>query len=402
MHAIVLGAGVVGVTTAYYLAERGYRVTVIDRAVDVACETSHANGGQLSYSFTESLARPDFLNRMPSLIAGQDAAIQVHLRPELLGWGMRFLSQCRSERCRENSLALLQMGAQSARLMTDLRKVVDFDFSFRAAGKLVLLANDDEIRTAERTTRLKQEHGCDITLFSVDEAIAVEPALDAFDEPFKAAIYSAGDEVADARRFGAGMRAFLEHNFDVEFRLGTTAQQLIHTNGRVAGVRCDESLLADVVVICLGIWSRDLLKSVGVNPHIYPVRGYSVTLPLGEATPDVSLTSLKNSFVFSRLNGSMRIAGFADFDGRRSTRDDDRIATLLTTARRIAPHAADYDSEEKHPWGGFRPMTPSARPLVGRTIVDGLYLNTGHGMLGWTLACATAKNCADAVSGTNG
>jgi len=397
MHVVVLGAGVIGVSTAYYLAELGCRVTVVERADDVARATSYANGGQLSYSFTESLATPGFIMKIPALLLGRDIGARIRMSPQLMHWGVRFLTQCTSKRARTNSLTLLKTARRSQHLMSKLRQTISFDFAFRPAGKLVLLATDEEVRTAENSTALKRKHGSDVELLSASEATSVEPALAALDMPIKAAVYSRGDEVGDARKFVVGMRKYLEHQQDVTFHVGMSANRLIRKDGRIVGVHCDESINADAVVVCLGIWSRDLLRDVGVDPHIYPVRGYSVTLPISTASPSVSVTALRERFVFSRLNDTIRIAGFADFKGFDNRDDEDRVGALVNTARRVAPHAADYDIEDQHPWGGFRPMTPSGQPHAGRTNVEGLFLNTGHGMLGWTLACATGKATADAV-----
>lgn len=398
MHVIVLGAGVVGVTTAYYLAELGCRVTVIDRADEVASGASHANGGQLSYSFTDSLARPGFLSKIPGAIVGRETGSKVRVAPALVSWGSRFISQCSLKRSSSNTLSLLETAMRSAQLMADIRQKIPFDFSFRRAGKLVLLSNDDELRTAERTTALKQAHGSDAKILSPDDAIKLEPALQHFTQPFRAAIYAESDDVADARQFVEGMCAYLRDSGRVEFRMTTAADHLLRKGQCVVGVDCGEKLHADATVVALGAWSGELLRTVGINPHIYPVRGYSVTLPTGSEAPSVSITSLKGSFVITRLNGAMRIAGFADFRGFDNSSDQRRIGTLLKTAQRFAPEAADYTSDDRMPWGGFRPMTPSGRPCVGPTAIKGLYLNTGHGMLGWTLACATGRDAADAVT----
>jgi len=399
MHAIVLGAGVVGVTTAYYLAERGCRVTVIDRDTDVGNGTSRANGGQLSYSFTDSLARPEFLSKIPALLAGRDNTSHIRVSRRLIPWGSRFLMQCTSQRSRTNTMALLDMAMRSAELMPELRQKISSDFSYRKAGKLVLMTDPDDLRTAEQSTKRKQEHGCPVELVSRADALAVEPALAEFDEPFEAAVYSREDEVTDAHEFVVGLRNYLETTHKVEFRLGTAVNKLIRSNGRVTGVAGDDRLDADVVVVCLGPWSGDLLRGVGLKSNIFPVRGYSVTLPVGTDSPSVSITSLRNRFVFSRLNGNMRIAGFADFNGFDTRNDADRVRTLVDTARRVAPGAADYLCEQQQAWGGFRPMTPSGQPMVGPTRLDGLYVNTGHGMLGLTLAAATGEAVSQSILG---
>lgn len=401
MRTIVLGAGVVGVTTAYYLAKAGHRVTVIDRADSVASETSFANGGQLSYGFAEALATPAFVRKIPALLAGRNFATRIRVRPSLMPWAVRFLLQCTAGRAQANTIALLELARRSSDLMDELRQAVDPDDAFRPAGKIVLLSTDDEIRAAEKGTDAKRAHGFDVTMLSRAEAEAIEPAIGSFTGPVKAAVYSRNDGVADARRFSAGLQAHLQRVHDVSFLMRTPVHSLRLHKGSVHGVLAGDGagneITGDAVVVCLGAWSDDLLRPHGISTGIYPVRGYSVTLPAGPAAPSASLTSLTNRFVFSRLNGGMRIAGFTDFDGFNMSGDNPRIDTLVAAARRLAPDYADYDVTDKRRWGGFRPMTPSGLPSVGRTNMDGLYLNTGHGMLGWTLAAATARSVADAI-----
>lgn len=401
MHALVLGAGVVGVTTAYYLAEAGCDVTVIDRAAEVAAGASHANGGQLSYSFTDSLAKPAFVAKIPGLVFGQDEAAKVRLSTDLIRWGFRFLPECSRSRSTANTLALLGMAMRSARLLRALRERHSIDFAHRAAGKLVLLPAASDVREAKRSTRLKRRHGSDVELLTPDEVRNLEPALETLPDPFAGAVYSRSDEVADARAFVEGLRATLTAGGRVRFRLGRNVERLGgNGSGRIGAIVDDDVVAADAVVVCLGAWSRRLLDGAGVTAPIYPVRGYSLTLPPGEAAPAVSVTSLRHRIVFSRIDGFLRIAGFADFAGFDTSRDPERIATLIDVARRAAPAMADYDAPESGAWGGFRPMTPNGRPLVGATNVPGLFVNTGHGMLGWTLACASAHDAALAVTGS--
>lgn len=398
MHVVVVGAGVVGVTTAYYLSEQGCKVTVIDQADDVADGASFGNGGQLSYSFTDALAKPDFLTRIPALLAGRDPGSELKLVPELIPWGIRFLLQCTNARAKKNTVAVLKTAMRSAQLMRELRNDLTIDFSHRAAGKLVLISNTDDLKAAKNNTRMKRNHGCDIEILTHDAALTVEPALASLGDRFIAAVYSGKDEVADARLFTIGLTEWLRSAADVTFKLGIPVKPLTAVAGRLKAVRVgDEEIAADATVICTGAWSNQLLRPLGINPHIFPVRGYSVTLPPGEAAPSVSVTAPKQRIVYSRINGSMRIAGFADFKGFSNIDDSRRIEALVETAKKTAPAAADYSATMQRQWGGFRPMTPTGQPWVGGTAVKDLYLNTGHGMLGWTLACATGYDIAAAV-----
>jgi len=399
MRVIVLGAGVVGVTTAYYLSQLGYEVTVVDRASAVGDGASFANAGQLSYSFTDALAKPEFLANIPRLLLGRDPGVRVRVSPSLLAWGLRFVAQCTTKQARRNTLAVLKIAMRSAELMSDLRESLPFDFSHRKAGKLVLLSNESELAAARVASATKRSYGCETTTLTRDEALATEPALQHMSDEFIAAVYSESDAVADAREFTKGLSGWLETQGSVDFRLSSHVRKLVTRNGRAYGVEIDgETLESDAVVVCLGAWSHALLGTAGINPHVYPVRGYSITLPPGIAAPTVSITSLKHRMVYSRINGFLRVAGYADFTGFDTSADDERIRSLAQLARRLAPLAADYDTDNTRHWGGFRPMTPNGQPRVGQTGVDGLFVNTGHGMLGWTLACATGHEAAQAVA----
>jgi D-amino-acid dehydrogenase len=402
MHVIVLGAGVVGVTTAYYLSQVGCEVTVIDRADDVCEGASGANGGQLSYSFTDALAGPRFIRKIPGLLFGQDPGSMLRLEPGLLSWGMRFLSQCTSKRARQNTIAVLKTAMRSAELLLQLREHTRFDFSHRPAGKLVLLSSNDELKAAAASRELKRKHGCHTEVLTHAQAMQVEPAIQHMTGDFLGAVHSQDDEVADARVFTVKLRRWLEKTAQVSFHMGADVTRLLLENGEVKAVGIgDETVTADAFVVSMGAWSGRLLRTVGVNPRIYPVRGYSVTLPPTDQSPSVSVTALKQRIVFSRINGFLRIAGFADFKGFDVTSDERRIAALLKVARAVAPAAADFDVEDTQQWGGFRPMTPDGQPCVGATSVPGLFVNTGHGMLGWTLACASGYDAAQAVARTH-
>lgn len=401
MRIAVLGAGVIGVTTAYYLAERGHSVTVFDPAAGVASETSSANGAQLSYSYTDAMARPEFVQKIPGLMLGLDPAVRVRVLGNLalLPWGLQFLAQCTTARARENTLAVLETAMRSRALMTELQQRLGLEFAHRRAGKLVLLADEAAVAGARERAEMKRRSGCETQVLTPAEAIAIEPALADMDQGFAGAVYSDSDEVGDPRDFSLELARWLVANRHLELRLSEEVTGICSKRNRLTGIRTSQGEFQfDAAVVCLGPWSATLLRPQGIHPHICPVRGYSLTLPPGEHAPSVSITSIKHRMVFSRVGEVIRIAGFADFLGSDTRLDQQRVTTLLNTALRFAPMAADYGAADKKPWGGFRAMTPSGRPLVGTTRMPGLFLNVGHGMLGWTLACATGHDVAAAVS----
>jgi len=405
MRVAVLGAGVVGVVTAWYLAQRGHDVTVIERGDSVAGGTSYANAGQLSYSFTDALARPEFLRKVPGLMLGSDPGILFRARPSvaMLRWGGVFLRQCTAAQARDNTVAVLKLAMRSARLMDALMEAAEIDFSFVRAGKLVLLSGPEDVANARKSVLLKQEQGCETEVLMRDAALRVEPALAEMRADFIAAIYSRNDHVADARAFATGLADRLQRQAAVRFRMGETVGGLLTEAGRVRSVVTGTNeYAADAVVVCLGTGSASLLSPLGIDPAICPVRGYSITLPPGGSPPRVSVSDLRHRIVLSRLGPSVRIAGFADFVDFGTRRDACRIDALFETARRVAPLAADYEASDRQGWAACRPMTPDGRPRVGPTSIEGLFLNIGHGMLGWTLACATGHDVAELVGSEAG
>lgn len=399
MRVVVIGAGVIGVTTAYYLSELGLQVTVVDREAEVADGASFGNAGQLAYSYTDALANPAFLAKLPGIIGGRDLGCRVRAHSGLIPWGLRFLSECTRRKAEANTVAVLKVAMRSEQLLTDLRRRMPFDFSHRPAGKLVLLASEEAVRKAQAGVALKQTYGCETEILSREATVEIEPAVADMPVNFVGAVYSHRDSVADSRAFTTNMRRMLEASGQAEFLLGANVSRLVEESNRLKCVELDDGeLTADAVVVCSGAWSGQLLRSVSINPHIYPVRGYSVTLPAGSAAPAMSITVLHKKTVLSRINGKLRVSGFADFLGFDDTADARRTTELLDVAREIAPLAADYGADGQQHWGGFRPMTPNGRPLVGPSKINGLFLNTGHGMLGWTLACASGHDVAQAVA----
>ena len=405
MRVTVLGAGVTGVATACFLARRGWEVTVMDRAPQVAAGTSHANGAQLSYSFTDALARPAFLRRLPAIVLGRERGMRLAATPGAAfpRWSAAFLRQCTPGKARDNTLSVLGLALRSAVLMDELLRSVPLDISFVRAGKMALLRGRSDVAAARRAVALKTGLGCDTEVLSMAEARRIEPALGGLRGEFAGVVWSANDHVADARAFTEQLAASLARAGNVRFRLNEEVASLSVAGRRLRAVVTDRGEYpADPAVVCLGTGSTALLRPLGIDAQILPVRGYSVTLPPGTAPPAVSISDLRHKIVFSNLGDRMRIAGFADLVGFNTRRDARRTADLVAAARGVLPDAARFETPQRQEWGGFRPMTPDGRPRVGPSGIAGLYLNTGHGMLGWTRALATAEKVARAVSAQAG
>lgn len=401
MHVVVLGAGVAGIASAYSLSAKGYDVTVVERADEVAAGTSFANGGQLSYSFTDALARPSFLPGIPGLLLSRDPAIRVRLltQPSVLCWGLRFLGQCTTRKARDNTVAVLQLAMRSANRLAMIEEQTGIEFAHAPGGKLVMLPANADLSATEKTIALKKRHGCETSLLTVAEASTLEPAVADLRGDYAGALHSAHDEVGDSRIFAAALASWLCANRGVNLRLSEVVSGINVSAGRTTGVLTSGGTLqADAVVVCLGAESPAVLRGAGISAPIYPVRGYSMTMPRAAKSPSISITDLRRRILYCPLGGKMRVSGFADFVGSSGRDDPRRIALLRKIARETAPQAADYNDPDYLPWAGSRPMTPNGRPLCGATAVPGLFVNCGHGMLGWTLAAATGHDVSEAVA----
>jgi len=398
MKVAVVGAGIVGVLTAHYLRASGHQVVVFDGESGPAEQTSKANGAQLSYSYTDAMGSPSLLSKLPGILLGRDLAFKVSpsISPCMAKWGIQFLQNCSASRSESNTLKLQKLALQSAQLMEDFCGRLGEDISYRKAGKLVLLSSPADENT-KAITQKKRELGCDLRLIQPDEVYALEPSLRDWNTDIAGAIYSPIDASGDTYLFSKILCKEMEQN-GVEFNWNTKVTTLVSQHGKFKGVQCqDDFHPCDTAVICTAEDHHGILKKVGVRLPILPVAGYSITLPSNSTCPNASITALDAKTVFCRLGDQVRIAGFADINTSPDKKAG-RVETLLQTAQKIAPDVADYSVENTHSWMGYRPVTPNSNPIFTETKLNGLFVNIGHGALGWTLAAATAKQISDKVT----
>lgn len=393
MRVIIVGAGVVGAATAYFVARRGHEVTLVDRHSEPAQGASFANAGQLSYSYTDTLADPRLLRRLPGMLLGRDVGMRILMDFALLPWGARFLWNCTRRRADDNTVRLLQLASESAAALEELLADIPLEFAHRAAGKLLLTSSPQTLAGLQRRAELKRMHGVRIDIVDAADCISIEPALSGWRAKIAGAAYSSDDSAGDALRFTRELCARLSERGACKLELGIEVRLLRH-RGRVIGVETQHGRIeADAVIVCAGVDTTRLLRGTGLCIPIYPLKGYSVTPEPGPQPPQVSLTDLDRKIVFSNLDGRIRLAGLADCVGIDRSVDERRVADLVELGRAVLPESARFDSPLRA-WAGLRPATPSGLPIVGRTAVNGLYLNVGHGALGWTLACGTARQLA--------
>ena len=401
MKVIVLGAGVVGTTAAWYLAESGHEVRVIERREGPALETSFANGGQISVSHAEPWANPDAPVRMLKWLWREDSPLLFRFRmdPAQWTWGARFLYECQPSRTRENMRDIVRLSIYSRAALQELRASTGIEYDALQRGILHLYTERFAFDTAAENAPFLRRYGLHLEVKSPAEAVAIEPALAPFRDRIVGATYAGTDESGDAHKFSANLAKMAQAK-GVEFSFGVQIRAIRVEVGRVAGIDAgDRVLKADAYVVALGSYSPLLTRPIGIDLPVYPAKGYSASIDIVDESraPTVSLTDDEMKIVFTRLGGRMRVAGTAELSGYSTELNPVRCAALTRRAAEIFPGAADY--EHARFWTGLRPSTPSNVPLVGPTKIPNLYLDTGHGTLGWTMACGSGKALADIISG---
>lgn len=395
---IILGAGVVGMATAYALARRGMAVTVIDREVAPGMGASFANGAQLSYVYTEALANPALVRHLPALMCGLDPAFRLRpsINPDQIGWLLAFLRNTSTARFTSHTLAGLQLGLESRQAMHALLEQHPLSFCHRQTGKMHLYQNARAFAAAAKMVEIKRRHGAIQSVISEGEARDIEPALAARPEPFAGAVVSPQEEIGDPHLFCASLRDTLVRDYAVQcsFGSGVTA---VRYDSDAALVTLDSGnvLSADHVVVCTGIAASRLIKPLAVRSPLLGMKGYSFNAPPGNAAPVHSITDVARKLVFCQLGDSIRVAGLAELGREDNDIVPARLAALKASAQASLPGAADYHRASAG-WAGVRPMSPSSLPDI-RKLNRRLSINIGHGMLGWTFAMGSAERVANAI-----
>lgn len=403
MHVLVLGAGVTGLTMAHCLANDGHRVTVVDREAGPAQGASFANGAQLSYSYVAPLAGPSALRDLPGWLLRGDSPLRFRPRldPQQWAWCLRFLAACTRRQSRWATERLLTLALYSRSLVDELLADSGVEFQHSRTGKLVVYSSHKSFEGAKAQMAFQSRFGCEQTALDAQACLNLEPALAAARHRLVGGIFTPSEQAGDCRLFCSGLAARLRKKpYEVAFAYGHAATRLFGDGTRILGVETDRGVLeADAYVLALGVGSRKLALTVGIDLPIYPLKGYSITVPVRDpaAAPAVSITDYARKIVYARLGDRLRIAGMADIVGHGREIEEARLALLVREAKAAFPDAADYRHLE--PWSGQRPATPTSLPILGPTRYANLLLNVGHGALGFTLAMGTARMVADLVAG---
>jgi D-amino-acid dehydrogenase len=402
MKIAVLGAGVIGVTSAWYLARAGHEVTVIERQDAAAMETSFANGGQISTSHAEPWANPGTPKQVLKWLGREDSPMLFRLRadPHQWAWGLAFLRECLPARSRANAAQIAAINRYSRVQLLALRAETGIQYEQQTRGILSIYEGRQALDEAVAAASLEKLHGIDLRVLTAVECVALEPALAARVERIAGGVHAPGDESGDAYKFTQHLAQLCAVR-GVQFRYGGSIERIEVAGERVTRVLLGsgELIEADAYVMALGSYSPLLLRPIGISIPVYPLKGYSITIALaeGDVAPRISLSYVAHKLVMSRLGDRLRVAGTAELTGYNTAVNEVRCRAIVRRTFELFPKAGR--PEDAQFWAGLRPATPGGVPCIGRTRYPNLYLNTGHGTLGWTMACGSGAAIADIVSG---
>nr|WP_035061543.1 D-amino acid dehydrogenase [Andreprevotia chitinilytica] len=401
MNVVIIGAGVIGITTAHYLRAAGHSVTVLEKLPGVAEETSFANAGQVSPGYAAPWAAPGVPWKAVKWLASKHAPLRI--RPDgswfQLAWMARMLANCSEVAFERNKRRMVPLAEYSRDCLRDLRAELGLHYEERTLGTLQLLRTDKQMHAAERDAAILSHLGVPHQLLDTDELAAIEPALERVAHKLVGGLHLPNDETGDCKLFTERLAAQLIKR-GVTVRYGMQVEHIITRQNQVRAVVLNdgEAINADAIVLAAGCASRAIAAPLGLSLPVYPVKGYSLTIPLADpdAAPRSTVLDETYKIALTRFDNRLRVGGMAELTGYDKRIDPARIATLKMVTTDLFPDAAD--TAKAQAWTGLRPMTPDGTPLVCATDVQGLFLNTGHGTLGWTMACGSAKVMADLVN----
>ncbi len=401
MRVVVLGSGVIGVTSAYYLALAGHDVTVLDRQSGPALETSFANAGQISPGYAAPWAAPGIPLKALKWMLEEHAPLSIAPDGTLfqLRWMWNMLINCSVSRYATNKQRMVHLAEYSRDCFKALRAATGIHYEGRQQGTLQLFRTDEQYRSAQKDIAVLETAGVPYELLGADQLVQAEPGLAAAVPKLKGGLRLPNDETGDCQLFTTTLAGMAE-KLGVKFRYGVAIDALTMRGNAVAGVRIadGESVTADAYVVALGSYSTNFLSGI-LDIPVYPVKGYSITVPIVDAAKAPVSTILDETYkiAITRFDNRIRVGGMAELVGFNTNLKAKRKNTLEMVLNDLFPGAGDLEHDSF--WTGLRPMTPDGTPLVGATKVPNLFLNTGHGTLGWTMSCGSGSVLADIISG---
>ena len=401
MRILVLGSGVIGTTSAYYLARAGHQVTVIDRQKGPGLETSYANAGEVSPGYSAPWAGPGVPLKAIQWMLMQHSPLVIWpmLDPAMWRWGASMLRNCTEARYARNKGRMVRLAEYSRDCLRQLRAETGIQYDQRTQGTLQLFRTQKQLDGTAKDIEILKQYGVPYELLDRPGYIAVEPALAQVQEKFVGGLRLPGDETGDCFKFTSRLAALAE-GLGVKFRHGVTIRGIASNSAHITGVDTDQGLQsADAYLVALGSYSPLLLRPIGIRLPVYPVKGYSITVPIEDASqsPESTIMDETHKVAVTRLGDRIRVGGTAELAGYSLALREARRKTLNHVLTDLFPRAGNVARGEF--WTGLRPMTPDGTPVVGGSPYPNLYLATGHGTLGWTMAAGTGRVMADLMSG---
>jgi len=401
MKVTILGGGVIGVSTAYYLARGGHQVTVIDRQQEAGQETSYANAGQISPGYSAPWAAPGMPLKAIKWLLQEHSPLVIRPLPDpaMVRWALQLLANCTESAYARNKERMLRLATYSGECISALREEIGLHYDAGTRGTLQLFRTQKQVDGAAKDIAVLEQCGVAYELLDAVGCTQAEPALAIVEDKIAGGLRLPGDQTGDCFKYTQGLASHCQ-SLGVEFRMGVSIERLVADGGRLAGVETDRGRVeSDAYVLALGSYSPLLLRPLGIKIPVYPVKGYSITVPITdpEGAPVSTVMDETHKVAVTRLGERIRAAGTAELCGYDLRLDAKRRRTVDHVVRDLFPTGGDVAKAEF--WCGLRPMTPDGTPVIGATPLQGLYLNTGHGTLGWTMSAGSGRVIADLLSG---
>ncbi len=404
MKVVVVGAGIIGTMTAYYLTKRGHRVVVLEREEDLAVGASFANGGIVHASEVMPWSQPGMPLQLARWFGKEEAPVLLRARaiPHVLRWGTAFLRECQPKRFRANTLANLRLALLSQQSFREVRDDIGTAYDLNTEGCIKIYTEASALDAAAELSESMRDHGMRFEVLDRGACVRLEPALDGASSQLAGGIYFPGDELGDCYKFTHAVADYCRAQ-GAEFHLKTGVRGLDVSGGAVRGVILHgDRIEADGVVVAAGVHSPELLRPLGIRLPVYPVKGVSVTVEATawERPPRMPVIDESRFYALAPIGDRLRVVGSAEVTRYDATPDPRRCRAIVDNAIEVFPEfAACYAAGTPQPWAGLRPVTPSGTPLLGATPIPNVFVNTGHGHLGWTLSCGSGRVLADCIEG---
>jgi D-amino-acid dehydrogenase len=401
MRVVVIGAGVIGVTTAYELAKDGHQVTVVEKLDEAAAETSFANAGLIAAGHAYAWASP----KAPRILLrslfkeGQPLRFRPSLDPALWLWLLKFLRQCTAERARINTQRKVRLCRYSQTQLQRIAEETGVKFDARSGGLLYLYRSNSSFNRAVANAKILMDEGLELRPLPAKEAARIDPVLEASSDKLAGAIYCPTDASGDARMFTQGLAAYCSDRMGVDFRFATEVQGFDTKGDHISALQTSKGRIdGDAYLLCAGIYSPHLASKLGVSIPIYPIKGYSVTMPIdgSNAAPTIGGVDEDNLVAYARFGERLRVTATAEFAGFDKSHQPKDFRHMLAAVQDLLPNAANYKKPSY--WAGLRPMTPEGTPRFGTGRFKNVYFNTGHGHIGWTMSAGSARIAADLLA----